>query len=194
LPRGGHAASISGLLSRVLALFGTALAVLLCGSLTLVHAHAAAARGGLDKIEHVIVLMQENRSFDSYFGTFPGADGIPPHACVPNGLGTCVRPFHDPRDLDSGGAHGPLAGIRAYVLQDHLFESNWGWSLPAHLWLVSGWSARCSRPSVPSSCTSNLDGPTNGPSSTLRSHPHGPIYAWTDLTYLLHANHVSWAY
>jgi phospholipase C len=25
----------------------------------------------------VIVIMQENRSFDSYFGTYPGADGIP---------------------------------------------------------------------------------------------------------------------
>ena len=32
---------------------------------------------GIHKIQHVIVIMQENRSFDSYFGTFPGADGIP---------------------------------------------------------------------------------------------------------------------
>ena len=32
---------------------------------------------GIHKIKHVIVVMQENRSFDSYFGTFPGADGIP---------------------------------------------------------------------------------------------------------------------
>ena len=32
---------------------------------------------GIHKIKHVIVIQQENRSFDSYFGTFPGADGIP---------------------------------------------------------------------------------------------------------------------
>ena len=32
---------------------------------------------GIHKIKHVVVVMQENRSFDSYFGTFPGADGIP---------------------------------------------------------------------------------------------------------------------
>ena len=32
---------------------------------------------GIHKIKHVIIVMQENRSFDSYFGTFPGADGIP---------------------------------------------------------------------------------------------------------------------
>ena len=44
---------------------------------------------GIHKIKHVIVVMQENRSFDSYFGTFPGADGIPmkngnPTVCVPD--------------------------------------------------------------------------------------------------------------
>jgi phospholipase C len=30
---------------------------------------------GIHKIRHVIIIMQENRSFDSYFGTYPGADG-----------------------------------------------------------------------------------------------------------------------
>lgn len=29
------------------------------------------------QIEHIITIMQENRSFDSYFGTYPGANGIP---------------------------------------------------------------------------------------------------------------------
>ena len=38
------------------------------------HAHALA---GIHKIRHVVVIMQENRSFDSYFGTYPGADGLP---------------------------------------------------------------------------------------------------------------------
>jgi len=26
---------------------------------------------GIHKIKHVIIIMQENRSFDSYFGTYP---------------------------------------------------------------------------------------------------------------------------
>ena len=38
------------------------------------HAHAASL-AGIHKIRHVVVVMQENRSFDSYFGTYPGADG-----------------------------------------------------------------------------------------------------------------------
>jgi phospholipase C len=60
-------------------------------------------------IEHVVIIMQENRSFDQYFGTFPGADGIPAGTCVPldpsnTGLG-CVKPFHDPHDVNAGGPH-----------------------------------------------------------------------------------------
>src|SRR2546423_13441826 len=38
---------------------------------------------GIHKIKHVIVIMQENRSFDSYFCTIHAADGIPPDVCGP---------------------------------------------------------------------------------------------------------------
>jgi phospholipase C len=76
---------------------------------------AAVARNGIHKIEHVIVIMQENRSFDSYFGVFPGADGIPmrneaPTICVPDPqTKTCVRPYHDPNDENTGAPHGEKA-------------------------------------------------------------------------------------
>ncbi len=34
-------------------------------------------------IRHYITLMQENHSFDNYyFGTYPGADGLPPKTCI----------------------------------------------------------------------------------------------------------------
>ena len=55
---------------------------------------------GIHKIKHVIIIMQENRSFDSYFGTYPGAAGIPmkngvPTVCVPDPkTHKCVRPYH----------------------------------------------------------------------------------------------------
>jgi phospholipase C len=50
-------------------------------------------------IKHLIVLMQENHSFDNYFGTYPGADGIPPGTCMPvdpteTDDATCIKPFH----------------------------------------------------------------------------------------------------
>ena len=74
-------------------------------------APAALAAKGIHKIKHVVIIMQENRSFDNYFGTYPGADGIPmrhgiPTTCVPDPLRhRCVRPFHDTKDVDYGGPH-----------------------------------------------------------------------------------------
>ena len=57
----------------------------------------AAPIDGIHNIQHVVVIMQENRSFDSYFGTYPGANGIPAGICAPDPLkGGCVAPFHDP--------------------------------------------------------------------------------------------------
>ena len=62
---------------------------------------------GIHKIKHVIIIMQENRSFDSYFGTYPGAEGSPRskafHVCVPDpATKTCVAPFHDVYDVNRG--------------------------------------------------------------------------------------------
>jgi phospholipase C len=71
---------------------------------------------GVHKIRHVIVVMQENRSFDSYFGTYPGADGIAmtngtPAVCVPNPAGGCTRPYRDAADVNGGGPHGEANAV-----------------------------------------------------------------------------------
>jgi phospholipase C len=147
--------------------------------------------------------------------------------------------YHDAREIPNYWAYA-----KDFVLQDHMFESVASWSLPAHLYLVSGWSAHCES-KAPSSCV-------NDPSQVGRHlpdefraclHRRGvpvarlrsarlsdaqrtavtsclttvspaererllamPVaggsgegeqlgtYSWTDLTYLLHAHHVSWAY
>ncbi len=72
---------------------------------------------GIHKIRHVVIIMQENRSFDSYFGTYPGADGIPGLAghpgtvpCVPDPTtGGCIKPYHDRQDQNVGGPHSNRA-------------------------------------------------------------------------------------
>jgi phospholipase C len=231
---------------------------------------------GIHEIRHVIVIMQENRSFDSYFGTFPGADGIPmngtaPTVCAPDpATGACVTPYVDHADVNGGGPHsapnavadvdgGRMDGFigqsesgrkgcldptdpactnsatpdvmgyhtesdipnywsyaKDFVLQDHMFEPNASWSLPAHLFLVSEWSAYCTEQGNPSSCTNALqtrpaERPANAPAyygglagvkggggnprrRSTKKQPGQPDYAWTDLTYLLHKDHVSWGY
>jgi phospholipase C len=223
------------------------------------HAASAARLQGIHKIRHVVIIMQENRSFDSYFGTYPGADGIPGLAgnpgrlpCVPNpARNHCERPYHDTRDRNSGGPHGhgsalsDMAGGRMngyvaqaelgrasyckkhfddprcsyapknpdvmgyhdwreipnywsyasnFVLQDHMFESDSSWSLPEHLYLVSGWSARCSRKGDPMSCHSAVQDPGSPPGEPQNKSGNVPDYAWTDLTWLLHRYGVSWNY
>jgi len=49
-------------------------------------------------IKHFVTLMQENHSFDNYFGTYEGADGIPAGTCMPidpdRPKGDCVEPHH----------------------------------------------------------------------------------------------------
>jgi len=177
---------------------------------------ATQALGGISKIRHIVIIMQENRSFDSFFGTYPGADGIPAKngqftVCVPDPrTNGCDQPYHDPSlvnggaghnlsdaiaDLDGGKMDGfvksaedePTRGCSTtppaavclpgsppdvmgyhdareipnywtyaedFVLQDHMFEPVDSWSLPAHLYQVSGWSAHCTSTN-PGSCTND---------------------------------------
>src|SRR5438309_2160578 len=97
------------------------------------------------------------------------------------------------RPLLAGGIH--MINHVIVVLQDHLFEGVRSWSLPSHLDMVSGWSARCSDPHDPMTCSTYIGYRPGaiaraGPRSIVRKRP----YAWTDLTYLLHRAHVSWRY
>jgi phospholipase C len=217
-------------------------------------------RKGFDDIQHLIFIVQENRSFDHYFGTFPGADGIPTNArgeftvCATDPVvDRCARPYHDPTLVNQGGPHAkphsdidvnggrmdgfieaaiagpfPCAETRApadcdgrrdlgpqdqpdvmgyhdareipnywayaehYNLQDHMFGPTDSWTLPAHLFLVSAWSARCSDPNDPMSCESDLV--QDGVIDRQRVGAHPKIYGWTDITQLLFEHDVSWGY
>ncbi len=220
---------------------------------------------GIGNITHVIVIMQENRSFDHYFGTYPGADGFPRDSqgrisvCVPDPqAGHCWRPYHDTNLFDRGGPHGLIGSqisvnggkmdgyvraleaigngceqhptfyackqatagpggepdimgyhtgqeipnywsyARHFTLQDHMFAPESSWTLPSHLYLVSGWSATCPNLNNAMSCHSDLQFPGGNAAS------HGKIwvpsdgaprpYIWADITWLLYEHHVSWAY
>jgi phospholipase C len=251
--------------ASALLVVGTALVFVTVGGATVgrskqAHHRTARARlAGIHKIRHVVVIMQENRSFDSYFGTYPRADGIPmrngvPKVCLPDpATHRCVRPFHDTQDRNGGGPHDHIdamrdidhgrmdgfirqerAGLlracrgandpectahrlhqqkpdvmgyhdwreipnywtyaRYFVLQDHMFQPDTSWSLPSHLFLVSGWSARCSRKGDPSSCQNAIQSPGAPPGEIQDPSGAVPDYAWTDLTYLLAQHHVSWRY
>jgi phospholipase C len=222
---------------------------------------------GIQNIDHLIFIVQENRSFDSYFGTYPGADGIPVgehgafDVCVPDPTadGICRQPYHDSDVFDEGGPHnvhaskitvddgkmdgsikalnkignqcrahpsvpgceeakpGPdntpdvmgfhtaheipnyWAYAQRYLLQDHLFAPSDSWTLPAHLSLVSGWSATCPDLHDVTSCHSDLKFPGRNAADGDRkfwipADGKPRPYLWADITWLLHRAGVSWAY
>jgi phospholipase C len=84
------------LLTAATALSGVAVGGVL--PLSLRKAVAATARwqpnGSLKDIEHIVILMQENRSFDHYFGTMPGVRGFsdPTAIKLPNGNPVFYQP------------------------------------------------------------------------------------------------------
>jgi phospholipase C len=101
-------------LGRVLAVL-VILATLAAGP-----AAAEPARATSTPIKHFVVLMQSNHSFDNYFGTYPGADGIPAGTCMRlskdnSSSNGCVRPFRlgnqSPDHLD----HGPATQRAQYA-------------------------------------------------------------------------------
>ena len=63
-----------------------------------------------------------------------------------------VMSYHTQSDIPNYWTYA-----KNFVLQDHMFEPSVSWSLPAHLFEVSGWSATCKRHNVPSSCTNAPD-------------------------------------
>ena len=238
---------------------------------------------GIDNINHLVFIVMENRSFDHYFGTYPGADGIPmdasgnPTTCQPDytvgpsghadghpvSTGRCDYPYHDTNFIDQGGPHGHIAStisyadgamngfVKAlasqgngcmlhpttdpcpqatdgpqgqpdimgfktrreipnywdyadhYTLFDHMFAPVDSWTLPAHLYLISGWSAYCPDLQDPMSC--NPEVVFHGdpkfhdqwPGATWRAEDAAKYprpYIWAPVTWLLYQQGVSWGY
>ena len=63
-------------------------------------------RGRLSDIEHIVILMQENRSFDHYFGTMPGVRGFQDPAAITLSTGNSV--FHQPDQAHANGYLTPF--------------------------------------------------------------------------------------
>jgi len=74
----------------------------------------AAGHQAVTPVKHFIFLMQGGRTFDNYFGTYPGADGLSAGACQLRVTGKpadgCVKPF-----LLSGG-HLPSLGANNTII------------------------------------------------------------------------------
>lgn len=111
-------------------------------------------------IKHIIVITKENHTFDNYFGSFPGAEGVysPNDASwyhqhdLPHQRGDALRQWNGGK-MDGwtdtyASAQYRRADIPAYwlyaerfTLADHFFASSFGPSFPGHLFLLAGQAA-----------------------------------------------------
>ena len=116
-------------------------------------------------IEHVVVIVKENHTFDNYFGTFPGAEGIAPKSEAPDETSRDLCHSHGCALAEWNGGkmdgwkkvEGDLAYAqylerdipsywryaRTFALGDHFFSSMLGPSFPGHMFLLAaqaGWA------------------------------------------------------
>ncbi len=97
-------------------------------------------------IKHVVIIFKENHTFDNYFGTFPGANGVSlPHASNPpafdpphdhaswvNRAATAVKQQYKESDIPAYFSYA-----RQYTLCDKFYSDVAGPSAPNHLMLVT---------------------------------------------------------
>ncbi len=95
-------------------------------ALTLDAVHLTAATGTIQDVKHVVIFIQENRSFDEYFGALHGVQGFSDHNALvfqngatdfyqPQGIGF-VLPFHSPTQCLNDVAHDWITGHAAWDL------------------------------------------------------------------------------
>ncbi|MFE0177117.1 phosphocholine-specific phospholipase C [Streptomyces sp. NPDC059002] len=128
---------------RLMAIGGGALGAAAVGSflppsLQEALAHERPTGGGLDSIEHVVILMQENRSFDHYFGSLRGVRGFGDRNAIQLPGGTSV--FEQPGSLRTilpfpvrGAAETQKKDLQYIGALDH------SWSGGAKAW-HDGWT------------------------------------------------------
>jgi len=203
------------------------------------------------KIQYVIVIMQENRSFDNYFGTYPGSDNLDRVGLIAENptrfvLNTTVKGEtvygHENTQAEAELASGNIEAARKiikadgyiaansglnttqcfayhdgtqipnywamakhFVLQDRMFQPEKSYSLPSHLYMVSGWSANCSG----TPCVTEIRDIANGQVPTGETQKFNPMpvtktgapleptaqrYRWSNIADLLTSNSVGWGY
>src|SRR5205807_1644718 len=116
---------------------------------------ALSQAAGLGKINHVIVIYQENWSFDGLYGTFPGANGVANAGPTLRQVDKTGQPYATlPQPIDTTNLpEGMLA--QRYVLADNFFHAAFGGSFLNHFWVVCACTPQW--PNAPDALKAQLD-------------------------------------
>ncbi len=137
-------------------LVGAGLLGAACGSSSSTSSSPSTAAAGSDlgAVEHVVFLMQENRSFDHYFGTYPGVAGFDDH---PKGkLGNFAQAW-------PGGTSDPLLPYNLASATAQLCAGNS--DIPIHDWAPQhqSWKRGTNAAFVSTHAEAQYDGAANAP-------------------------------
>ena len=80
---------------------------------------SAPGRASLNDIEHVVVVMQENRSFDHYFGTMSGVRGFSDPAVPTQNVGGQTYPIFDQFGYQPGTGPDPSGYLQPFNLRNN---------------------------------------------------------------------------
>jgi phospholipase C len=95
-------------------------------------AQARPHRRALDQIEHIVVFMQENRSFDTYFGTLPGVRGFGDRHAKRLANGRSV--FYQPDPLNPDGYTLPFHLDTKRTSAACVADTSHAWSVQHAAW------------------------------------------------------------
>ena len=174
-------------------------------------------------IQHIVVIMQENRSFDNLFNGFPGADtvqsGSNGSVVTPLGNGPDLDHSHlnwwrewDQGKMDGFGNEGTLLPYsyisetetgpywtlaKKFTIGDRMFQSNTGPSFVAHQYMIAGQSGNSSE--NPNATAWGCDAAPGGTVALIG--PNGtdlpgvfPCFDYQTMGDLLDAKGVTWRY
>ena len=167
---------------------GAGLVSAACGGSPTVARAAATPPAGSDlgAIEHVVFLMQENRSFDHYFGTYRGARGFDDHA--PGHLGAFAQPWAGNRTAAPVGSVLPFRLDVAAGTGECTHDLNHFWA-PQH----QCWNHGANDGFVATHASTQFEGPSYGP-LTMGYHTRADLpyhYALADAFTLCDGYHAS---
>ena len=136
---------------------------------------AAAATGSLSDIEHVVILMQENRSFDHYFGTLSGVRGFSDPAVAQQAVSGASYPVFDQFGYEPGVGPDASGYLQPFhLLSDPPLENGQTTNDIAHDWGTQHRSWAGGRMDAFVRAHLTADGADNGPVTMGLLHPRGP--------------------
>jgi phospholipase C len=113
------------------------------------------AGSDLGAIDHVVMLMQENRSFDHYFGTFPGVRGFDDHSA--SDLGVFSQPW------PANTSRAPIGRLLPFHLDTANTDAECTFDL-SHAWTAQHacWNHGAMDSFVTTHTSPECEGPQNG--------------------------------